>query len=134
MSYNVEYKLENNQVVQLSSFISRTQDLVIKLKTSKNNIQNIKILLNNQEYYMLKSERYAYSVQLYRNMVKVGNNTIQFVIDIQNRPSIITNTLNITLTKENIIQTDFDYVNFLISTLNKIIINMNREWVYYDFN
>lgn len=127
MSYNVEYKLEDNQVVQLSSFISRTQDLVIKLKTSKNNIQNIKILLNNQEYYMLKSERYAYSVQLYRNMVKVGNNTIQFVIDIQNRPSITTNTLNITLTKENIIQTDFDYVNFLISTLNKIIINMNKE-------
>lgn len=127
MTYNVEYKLENDRVTQLSTFISRTQDLAIKLKTNNKNIQNIKILLNNQEFYMLKSEKFAYSIQLYKNMAKEGLNTISFVIDIQNKKSIQTNELQINLTKQNMVQADFDYINFLISTLNKILININKE-------
>lgn len=128
MNYNVEYSLDGNTVTQLSTFISRTQKLTIRLKADNPKIRNIKIVFNNKEFYMVRDEKNTYSIQLYKNMVNEGVNTMSFVKEYNNnKKDEVTNSLNVTLYKANIIQADFNYIDFLFAILNKTLRKFEKE-------
>lgn len=127
MSYNVDFKLENDTISQRSTFIPRTQDLTIRLNTTNSKILNAKIVLNNKDFYMTRTSKNTYTIKLHKNMCIVGNNNISFVLEFFGGKFIETNTLPLTLFKDNIIQADFNYIEYLIATLNKTLTKLDKE-------
>lgn len=126
MKYNVEFKLNGNIVSQSSQFISKKQILTIRLNTNNKNIRNVKVVLNNEEFYMTKING-IFSIDLYQNMVNVGKNSISFIIEEKYKQDTETNSLFIDITDDNFFKEDFDYIKYLISTLNKILTKISKE-------
>lgn len=118
--FNIEFKITGNEVVQTSTFIPRNDQVRFAVYLDEKRVRNLRLLVNHNDYYMLREKPNTYYIDICRNMISGGTFDFSFIKE-YNTKEKETNSLNISLTQNNIIQEDHTDLNTLIYKMNQIM-------------
>lgn len=122
--FKLEFKLQDNTIIQTNTFIPREGLVRIIVEPDTNDIKNIKLNIHEKEYYLLR-ELNGFYIDITKDMMNPGKNVFNF--SIQRRETSNTNKVEITLTKSNIKQIIHSDIDILNAKLNKIITKMEEK-------
>lgn len=114
----IAYKLEGLQLSVENEFIPRELPLSLVIYPNSD-VLSLAIVVNGIEYYIVKDK--FFSFKLYRNVFREGNNIISVRIN-----GNYTNELTLALNRKNLVNSDYDELEYLKAKINSIANKMEE--------